>query len=365
MKISLLQAYIITQHNYDIICLSETFLNSSIETNYDRISIDGYNLIRADHPSDSKGGGVCIYYEEHIPLIKRDNICTLDEKCFLTCIYRSPSQSRDEFDNVCTKFDLLLSNINQEFPLCSIFTGNFNACCSRWWQSDISNSVGQEIDSLILSAAYKQIIDKPTHIVNNSISCIGLLFCTNQNTLSNYGVDVSIFDKCHHNIIFGKANIRVPLTPVYIREVWNYSQANAENIKYAISNFNWSKAFENPPVDGKVKHLNEALLNIFLNYIPNKKIKCDYRQPPWINENIKISLQQRSKLTNIYYKNGLRKSDHIKVLEKSTECTKKILKAKKRYILKMTTKLEHSNTAPKTFWATLNRLLYNKKIPAI
>ena len=31
----------------------------------------------------------------------------------------------------------------------------------------------------------------------------------------------------------------------------------------------------------------------------------------------------------------------------------------------MTTKLEYSNAAPKTYWAILNRLLYNKKIPAI
>ena len=31
----------------------------------------------------------------------------------------------------------------------------------------------------------------------------------------------------------------------------------------------------------------------------------------------------------------------------------------------MTTKLEDSNTAPKSYWAILNRLLYNKKIPAI
>ena len=54
-------------------------------------------------------------------------------------------------------------------------------------------------------------------------------------------------------------------------EVWNYSQANVENIKYAISNFDWSKAFENLSVDEKVKHLYETLLNIFRNYIPNKK----------------------------------------------------------------------------------------------
>ena len=31
----------------------------------------------------------------------------------------------------------------------------------------------------------------------------------------------------------------------------------------------------------------------------------------------------------------------------------------------MSTKLEHSNAAPKTYWEILNRLLYNKKIPAI
>ena len=31
----------------------------------------------------------------------------------------------------------------------------------------------------------------------------------------------------------------------------------------------------------------------------------------------------------------------------------------------MTAKLEDSNTAPKIYWAILNQLLYNKKIPAI
>ena len=76
-------------------------------------------------------------------------------------------------------------------------------------QNDITNSAGQEIDSLTSSAGYKQIIDKPIFIVNNSKSLIDLLFCTNQNTISNYGVDVSIFDKCHHNIILAS------LTTVY------------------------------------------------------------------------------------------------------------------------------------------------------
>ena len=124
-KISLLQAYI-TQHNYDIICLTETFLNSSILSDDNRITIDEYNLIRSDHQSDSKKGRVCIYYKVHIPLILCDDINTLDnclvteirsrnEKCFLTCIYYiycSLSQNQDEFKTFCTNFNILLNNIN-------------------------------------------------------------------------------------------------------------------------------------------------------------------------------------------------------------------------------------------------------------
>ena len=53
------------------------------------------------------------------------------------------------------------------------------------------------------------------------MSCIDLIFCTNKNVISNHGVDVSIFEKYHHNIIFGKIAIRLPLAPDYLREVWD------------------------------------------------------------------------------------------------------------------------------------------------
>ena len=91
------------------------------------------------------------------------------------------------------------------------------------------------------------------------MSCIDLIFCTNQSVISNHGVDVSIFDECHCNIIYSKINIRVPLPPTYVREVWDYEKGNVENIKKAISNFDWKKTFENLPVDEKVDFLNRTL----------------------------------------------------------------------------------------------------------
>ena len=91
------------------------------------------------------------------------------------------------------------------------------------------------------------------------MSCIDLIFCNNQNLISKYGVDASIFDKCHHNIIYGKIDIRVPLQPKYVREVWDYSKADVQNIKKSIKDFNWGKTLESIPIDSKVDLLSETL----------------------------------------------------------------------------------------------------------
>ena len=141
IKITLIKAYI-TDQNFDIVCLLETLLNSSIKNDH-KLKIDGYNLIRSNHPSDSKKGGIVIYYKEHIPLIKHDDLYTLDnclvteirsqrEECFLTCANDWLSQSQKEFKIFCTNFDILLNQINDELPLGSNVTGDFNAPCTNW-----------------------------------------------------------------------------------------------------------------------------------------------------------------------------------------------------------------------------------------
>ena len=69
-----------------------------------------------------------------------------------------------------------------------------------------------------------------------------------------------------------------------------------------------------------------------------------------MTDSIKRSLKERSKLSKCYYKNGQKKSDYKKWLEKSSDCTKDIFEAKSNFILKMTTKLQD----PKTHWAILS-----------
>ena len=45
--------------------------------------IEGYSLLRADHPSKSKCGGVCLYFKEHLPLIRRTDLSIL-QVCLVT-----------------------------------------------------------------------------------------------------------------------------------------------------------------------------------------------------------------------------------------------------------------------------------------
>ena len=66
-KLVLLKAYN-SVHKFDIICLSETYLDSNILPDDSNLKIPGYNLVRSDHPSNKKRGGVCIYYKSYLPL---------------------------------------------------------------------------------------------------------------------------------------------------------------------------------------------------------------------------------------------------------------------------------------------------------
>ena len=59
-KLHSLQAFI-SVYKYDIICLSETFLDSSYSNDDRNLIIENYNMTRADYPGDVKRGGVCIY----------------------------------------------------------------------------------------------------------------------------------------------------------------------------------------------------------------------------------------------------------------------------------------------------------------
>ena len=73
LKVSQLQAFNLV-HKFDILCISETHLDSSVSKDDNALSIEGYSIIQADHSRNTKKGDVCIYYNDKISIRQMSNI---------------------------------------------------------------------------------------------------------------------------------------------------------------------------------------------------------------------------------------------------------------------------------------------------
>ena len=124
-------------------------------------------MTRADHSSNTKRGAVCLYYKVHLPIIRRDDTSNLkeclvteitvkNERYFLTCLCRSPSQNREQFQSFCDSLDILMNNSKSLNPAISIITGDFNGKFSKWYSFDTSDNIGKELDTITWTVGYSQ-----------------------------------------------------------------------------------------------------------------------------------------------------------------------------------------------------------------
>ena len=64
-------------------------------------------------------------------------------------------------------------------------------------------------------------------------------------------------------------------------------------------------------LDAQVKALNETILNVFRNYVPNKYITVDDKDLVWMNEIKKSKMKTKNKLYKQYIQNGKFQSDFV------------------------------------------------------
>ena len=91
------------------------------------LKILGYTFICSDHPSNNKRGGVSIYYKSflpsriHIAQYLQESTCFElkigDKTCNFLSLYRSPSQSQDDFETFTENLELNLENLMQKNPI--------------------------------------------------------------------------------------------------------------------------------------------------------------------------------------------------------------------------------------------------------
>ena len=141
---------------------NDPYLDCSIPVDDNNLEISGYNLIHSDHPSNSKHGGVSIYYIQKIFSL----FC-----CFALCRY--PSQTQDDFLSFSQNFELNFAMLSENNPYLLVGIGDFNAKLRHWYSQDTNTFEGSSVENVASQFGLHQIIKEPMYILENSSSCQG------------------------------------------------------------------------------------------------------------------------------------------------------------------------------------------------
>ena len=174
--------------SYDLISLTEIALNDSVDVPHDLL--DDYTFVFKNNVSNTRHGGVGIFYRNSLPLTVRNDLGFEEalvvelnfgrKKIFFTVLYRSPSNftGSPEFENFLQNFDDLHTKLKSENPYAVFYAGDFNGHSQFWWPGGNSTPEGREIEQLSSFLGLTQLISEPTnfepqntHFFYKQLSC--------------------------------------------------------------------------------------------------------------------------------------------------------------------------------------------------
>ena len=161
---------------------------------------------------------------------------------------------------------------------------DLNIKFKNWYINDKATTEGEEIEFVTSQFGLYHIINEPTYVLENSLSCFDLIFTSQPNLVVDSGVHPFLHPNCYHQIVYAKYNVKIHFPPPYEREIWHYGQGNTELIRRAVNEFDWQRAFNNVNINERVSFFDKTILNIVSNFFPHEMVICDDREPPWILE---------------------------------------------------------------------------------
>ena len=116
---------------------------------------------------------------------------------------------------------------------------------------------------------------------------------------------------------------------------------------------NWERLFDNKDINSQVTVLNETILNVFRNYVPNKYITIDDKDPVWMNDIIKSKIKTKNLFFKQYIQNGRFEGDYVFLEALIADINELISSTKNLYYENLAKKLNNPLLQAKTYWYIL------------
>jgi hypothetical protein len=334
---------------YDIIAISETWLNDNVDTN--DILLEGYNEpIRRDRIG-RMGGGVCTYVREGVPCQHRVDLETdgvdfqwfqmcINKKSIFICVGYNPDGNDGDFWESFDDSNQSVARLNPDGVIMVVdFNNDFL----------VPNQINFHLKEIMFTYNLTQIVDQPTRITPTSISLIDVIIVSN----SDFVNEVNVYDNfcSDHNAISCSFNFYAPL-PVnnYLRTIWNYELANYDMIMERMRLIDVDALlYESIDFNEMVLKWSSQICDIISELIPHKVVRFRTRDKLWMTPEILKLISKRKKLHKIAVQTN--KPAQWEAFRKQRNVVKdKVRSAKREYDVRMADKVNKNPSCGKLWW---------------
>ena len=351
----------------DIICITETWLDDSVPTN--TCIPPGYRMIRKDRSEEykqkygrNKGGGIAIYYKEHLKVERKDYLTDAVEEILWVQVKTKASFMlgvvyRAEYTDIISERpgeSKLEENIRKASEISNrlILTGDLNIDIKS--KSELANQLKDVYKSYGLS----QYVKKPTRVnpKNGKATLIDHIWSNKEiNLIKKAGTFTGVSD---HFGTYMKLNVQQQAPQketIRYRCFKNYNGEDYRNdLNSKLNTSDINKYIDDNDVNKATEELIKMMQETADIHAPEKEFKVgkEKNKVKWFSDDLKEKIKQKNELLSDYFTSGA-KSLYERANKLKNDINHMKRKLKKAYY---TEKIEEADKDSKKLWQLLKEI---------
>lgn len=348
-----LEMYVLEKH-FDIIGLTETWMNCSILDS--EMSISGYTLHRNDRKDTEKhrGGGVAFYIHNDLNCVHREEIFEQNFPesiwCNISCngvdtlvgvCYRAPN-------SVQVNDVALYSLIDRVSKEEVVIMGDFNFPELDWGRPESIGDSHPFIECMS-NNFLTQLVEEPTRAKNY----LDLLLCSDSNLIENLNVEEPFETSDHQMITFSL--VTKEFSRKTAKQFHNYFKADYDEIRQYATFKDWGEDLSGITTDDIWTKLQRDLIEMRNKFVPLKKPKSS--KCKWVTRKVKRLREAKKNAWLKYVKSGKDSKLYESYKEKLRKSVQENNKAKIKFEKNLADNIKRDS---KSFYAYVRSKQRNK-----
>ena len=295
-------------HDIDIMCLTETKLDNAVNTSL--YHMNNFSPPLTKH-RDRHGGGVAIYTKNNLAvtrLIELEldaiewiwaKVRTSGHTFIVCCVYLPPHLTASDHINFLDKFTDSVARAQMYNPSAVLILGDLNVGNIFLDDKFTENHSGitnfdKNLKDTLLGLDLVQMIDHPTRISGETANLRDLVIVSDTDKVVDNGI-LSSFSQLDHFPTYVSLKCTRPESKTSLKNIWDYKRMNIDLFIDLLIHTDWDGMLEKDVNEATVL-ITQAIQNAARQAIPQKTIKTDNRDKPWITLELKLEINRRNRL---------------------------------------------------------------------